>query len=258
MLAMVYGRRPMPFQTLNLRTGSQQRLHADSIHFDSVPAGWMCGVWVALEDVGPTQGPLTYVPGSHRGPPIGRGDAVDDDGRFSYRRYEEVVEERFAGAPRVEFHAAAGDALVWASNLVHGGADVVDPTSTRWSQVTHYFFAGATYVTPMESDGMSGHRLRDPLLDISTGRRVRPAHEGSAAPFLRLPSGRARLLGPDDPPPAAFTRGVSIVRGAGPQMRWTLERVRWLTRRAREVATEPRSVPSDPPGPRRPTDTMNS
>lgn len=31
----------------------------------------MCGVWVALEDVGPDQGPLVYYPGSHRWPIYG-------------------------------------------------------------------------------------------------------------------------------------------------------------------------------------------
>ena len=50
-LRKLYGRTPLPFQTLNFKKGTGQRPHADSIHFNSEPFGLMCGVWVALEDV---------------------------------------------------------------------------------------------------------------------------------------------------------------------------------------------------------------
>ena len=43
-LSQVYGRRAFPFQTLNFQRGSQQHVHADTIHFHSEPAGFMCGV----------------------------------------------------------------------------------------------------------------------------------------------------------------------------------------------------------------------
>ena len=51
LLERLYGRRPFPFQTLNFRVGTQQATHADSIHFASLPENFMCGVWVALEDI---------------------------------------------------------------------------------------------------------------------------------------------------------------------------------------------------------------
>jgi ectoine hydroxylase-related dioxygenase (phytanoyl-CoA dioxygenase family) len=38
------------------------------MHFHSAPAGFMCGLWIALEDVRPEAGPLIYYPGSHRSP----------------------------------------------------------------------------------------------------------------------------------------------------------------------------------------------
>ena len=51
LLKILYQREPIPFQTLNFRFGTEQSTHSDSIHFSSVPARFMCGVWVALEDI---------------------------------------------------------------------------------------------------------------------------------------------------------------------------------------------------------------
>ena len=59
LLAELYGRRPLPFQTLNFRRGTQQAPHSDALHFNTVPAGFMCGVWVAMEDMDMDNGPLS-------------------------------------------------------------------------------------------------------------------------------------------------------------------------------------------------------
>jgi hypothetical protein len=42
---------------------------------------------------------------------------------------------------------------VWAENLLHGGAEQRDRERTRHSQVTHVFFEGCKYYTPMLSEG---------------------------------------------------------------------------------------------------------
>lgn len=68
LLSRLYGRRAFPFQTLNFPVGTQQHPHTDSSHFSSMPERFMCGVWVALEDIHPDSGPLMYYPGSHRLP----------------------------------------------------------------------------------------------------------------------------------------------------------------------------------------------
>ena len=68
LLKILYQREPIPFQTLNFRFGTEQSTHSDSIHFSSVPARFMCGVWVALEDIDANNGPLHYYPGSHKLP----------------------------------------------------------------------------------------------------------------------------------------------------------------------------------------------
>jgi hypothetical protein len=70
LLSAIYGRKAWPFQTLNFPVGTQQHYHSDSIHFSSIPERFMCGVWVALEDISPDAGPLEYYPGSHAWPII--------------------------------------------------------------------------------------------------------------------------------------------------------------------------------------------
>ena len=50
-LQVLYGRVPFPFQTLNFPNGTAQHFHSDAVHFHSLPHGFMCGVWVALEDI---------------------------------------------------------------------------------------------------------------------------------------------------------------------------------------------------------------
>jgi hypothetical protein len=41
MLSLLYGKRPIPFQTLGFKWGTQQGGHSDSIHFSSLPARYM-------------------------------------------------------------------------------------------------------------------------------------------------------------------------------------------------------------------------
>lgn len=158
LLRGMYGREPLPFQTINFRVGSQQRAHADTMHFNSEPPGFMCGVWVALEDIDESCGPLIYYPGSHTLPEVSMGDIGAPMGAAGYPAYEEYVQtqiEREQLEPSLAI-LRKGEALLWASNLLHGGAPQADPARTRLSQVTHYFFEGCRYWTPMASD--SRHR----------------------------------------------------------------------------------------------------
>ncbi len=67
-LRLLYRREPIPFQTLNFPVGTQQKTHSDMVHFNSIPHRFMCGVWVAMEDITPDNGPLHYYPGSHKLP----------------------------------------------------------------------------------------------------------------------------------------------------------------------------------------------
>lgn len=163
LLRQLYGREPLPFQTLNFPIGTEQKVHSDAIHFASDPPTYMCGVWVALEDIDLNNGALVYYPGSHMLPVVRMEDIAPGPGKEHYDRYEAHI-ERVVAEKRLEPAYAVlkkGQALVWAANLLHGGSSHRDKTRTRHSQVTHYFFEGCQYYTPLGSYG--GYRnLRKP------------------------------------------------------------------------------------------------
>jgi ectoine hydroxylase-related dioxygenase (phytanoyl-CoA dioxygenase family) len=163
-LKQLYRRKPLPFQTLNLPFGTEQSVHADALHFNSMPAGYMCGVWVALEDIDRTNGPLIYYPGSHKLPEVTMeelGARPDKDDYWMYERYVNEAIAKYGLRPEYAT-IEKGKALVWASNLLHGGAPRTDMSRSRLSQVTHYFFEGCKYYTPMLSKG-DDIFWRDPL-----------------------------------------------------------------------------------------------
>ena len=153
LLRELYGREPLPFQTLNFRVGTQQAPHSDTLHFNSKPAGFMCGVWVALEDIDEDNGPLVYYPGSQRLPEVTMADVGAPASQESYPQYEAYIQQLIEreGLTPSYGHLPKGQALIWAANLLHGGAPQRDPARTRLSQVTHHFFEGCEYYTPMLS-----------------------------------------------------------------------------------------------------------
>ena len=223
LLTRLYGRGAWPFQTLNFPMGTQQHYHTDAVHFSSVPERFMCGVWVALEDIGPDQGPLEYYPGSHKWPiytneHIGRTDvAYRTTTQTAFHPvWEAMVQE--TGVRREIFCARKGQALIWTANLLHGGMAQLNPALTRWSQVTHYYFENCAYYTPMHSDPFRGLiRFREPV-NILTGRKVSVGFNGeSVAPeFVR--AAREGFLGsqrPENFDGAAYLRANPDVAASG-------------------------------------------
>lgn len=179
LLRHLYGREPFAFQTLNFAVGSEQPYHSDAVHFHSYPHGFMCGIWLALEDVEADSGPLEYFPGSHRFPYLSAASlGLDPDEvkaephpqRFFEPTWQEAV--RAAGLERQIFLPRRGQVLVWHANLLHGGSPVSNRSSRRWSQVTHCFFADCLYTTPLRSfcHDQGGADLRNPY-DVATGQR---------------------------------------------------------------------------------------
>jgi ectoine hydroxylase-related dioxygenase (phytanoyl-CoA dioxygenase family) len=167
----LYGRKPLPFQTLNFPVGTQQSAHADAMHFNSDPPGQMCGVWLALEDMDMSNGPLVYFPGSQKmSLPTWEEIEGEDTGRYPdwdfdafihsrHRSYEAHVQKLIQdrGLQPEYGTIRKGEALLWSANLLHGGSPQNDPSRTRHSQVTHYYFEGCRYTTPMWDQDSYAH-----------------------------------------------------------------------------------------------------
>lgn len=174
-LKKLYGAKAKPFQTLNFYKGTNQATHADNIHFNSEPFGMMCGVWVAFEDVGLEQGPLRLYPKSNLLPEMNYEEFGLKSHDSKYPDYlnclQDVIEkhsftERFATIKK-------GQAVIWAANILHGGAPQRDMSLTRHSQVTHYYMGeprawrpslseeGRSYFQPEKVINIKGwgHRL---------------------------------------------------------------------------------------------------
>lgn len=234
LVTFLLGRRAVPFQTLTFRVGTEQRVHADTIHFDTLPAGFTCGVWVALEDVADDQGPLVVHPGSHRVPPsypedLGLAPGGGPTG-FDRPRYEDAVAAQVADLPARRLTVAQGTAVVWAADLVHGGAPVDQQGSTRWSQVTHFFGSGCVYVTPQRSHRDEGrYAVRDPLVNVATGRPE--PQPPDVWEFVRTPDRLTRVLPVGEAPVSAAERATSRVVGLARRAKWHAASVRDRLRR---------------------------
>ena len=186
LLQVCYGRKPFVFQTLNFPVGSNQAVHSDATHFHCEPEGFMCGVWIALEDVTPEAGPLVYYPGSHRLPYVKAGDLGLSPQQVQVEEHKQRLFEPY-WQQQIELHgfnqqmllARKGDVLIWHANLLHGGLKVQNHQATRWSQVVHVLFEGCRFTAPMQSfcTGRPCYRSRH---DLETGER--------------RPNGRDRLL----------------------------------------------------------------
>jgi ectoine hydroxylase-related dioxygenase (phytanoyl-CoA dioxygenase family) len=185
-LRQLYQREPVPFQTLNFRLGSEQRTHSDTIHFNSVPNLFMCGVWVALEDIDERNGPLHYYPQSHKLPVYNVTDlgfpAADSVETLyqHYPLYEDFAEELMKASEleRTTLRVKRGEALIWAANLFHGGTPILDKDRTRLSQVTHYFFSDCFYYTPMMTDFTMGKAALRKVFNLRTGREMVQSYRG--------------------------------------------------------------------------------
>jgi ectoine hydroxylase-related dioxygenase (phytanoyl-CoA dioxygenase family) len=157
-LEQLYDRKPLPFQTLNFPKGTEQSIHVDTLHFNTEPFGLLCGVWIALEDVGADQGPLVFYPKSNKLPEM-NFEHIDFNimNKEAYahaygghsKELEELMHEK--GLRSQLGLMKKGQAIIWQANLIHGGSVQNDKNLTRHSQVTHYLFEGSRYWRPLFS-----------------------------------------------------------------------------------------------------------
>lgn len=172
------GRRTFPYQTLNFFNGTEQAIHSDLIHFDTIPRTLMTAAWVPFEDMNENNGPLKFYPKSHKYgtwdyDEIGLHDQhqtfVDPTmdqavyGKELVKKAEEVgLKAKYASEIK------RGQTFLWAAALLHGGSKRKDESLSRMSQVTHYFFEGAVqYWQPRSSKTLTNeisYGLMNPTL----------------------------------------------------------------------------------------------
>lgn len=149
----------LPSQTLTFVFGSQQDAHQDTIHLTPYPAGYMCGIWIALQDIQPGSGELVVYPGSHREPRVYMADAGcpkvtgGDWGTF----IETVIPKWGDIASRYNgevYRPKKGTVLFWHENLLHAGSARRDESLERRAIVIHSFSASA--VVYYDSSGLVG------------------------------------------------------------------------------------------------------
>lgn len=178
-LQILYGRKPIPFQTLNFSKGTEQATHSDLIHFSCVPGRFMAGVWFALEDVDKNNGALHYYPGSHQLPvfdlhDIGLSKSTFKNRDKQYKTYERFVKKLMekSNFKKETVEIKKGSCLIWSANLFHGGDPIVDKSRTRHTQVTHYYFEHCRYYNPLYSDVYLGDIAWKQITNIQTGEAV--------------------------------------------------------------------------------------
>ncbi len=204
-LRLLYQREPIPFQTLNFRHGSQQLPHSDSIHFNSLPQRFLCGVWIALEDVDEKNGALFYYPGSHRWPVFDYSTVStklevtsETDHQLYYRdHYEPFIKKMIeeSGIQPKIFKAKKGDMIIWSANLIHGGLALEEKHRTRWSQVNHYFFEDCLYYDPKNSNSHMGEWGLVPAFNIRTGKQDWGSYNGQKV-RRKITGGERFLISP--------------------------------------------------------------
>lgn len=188
-LRLLYQREPLPFQTLNFPVGTEQRTHSDMIHFNSIPERFMCGVWVAFEDITDDNGPLHYYPGSHKLPfydmlavGIKASDTIEMKKAFmAYAEgYEGLIQKiiQALNLKKAVLNLKKGQALIWSANLLHGGEKINTPGASRHSQVTHYYFEDCMYYIPRLSDIAINKVYLSDLENIKTGEKMKSTYFG--------------------------------------------------------------------------------
>jgi len=149
-----------------------QPWHQDSLYFPFEP-DHQVGIWVAVTDATPTNGPLSVLPGSHREPVH---EHVADRRADANLGYTEIVDMDFSAAERVLMKA--GDVLVFDSHLMHCSTDN-RADGARAAMVYHYASAGTvdhTYARLREQQDAMGEMPDDVKRAAREGEEASPYH----------------------------------------------------------------------------------
>jgi ectoine hydroxylase-related dioxygenase (phytanoyl-CoA dioxygenase family) len=144
-LQLIFERELLLFQSLSFEWGSGDPVHQDTAYVVVTSPLEFAAAWIALEDIQPGSGELTYYAGSHRMSEHEFGGHYrnwnrERDGIDKRKAYLDGLHDRAAemGLSREVFLPKKGDALIWAADLAHGGTEIENPKLTRKSLVCHY------------------------------------------------------------------------------------------------------------------------
>jgi len=120
------------------------RWHQDASHW-CVAGEQVCTLWLALDDVGPADGAVRYVPGSHCDGRVFR--PADDNGRpwFGAAGDPPPPQAVFEGLDSVSFTLEAGDAVVHQARVVHASFANRAGRHDRRAYVTRWLGDDAVY-----------------------------------------------------------------------------------------------------------------
>jgi ectoine hydroxylase-related dioxygenase (phytanoyl-CoA dioxygenase family) len=144
-LNLVFDKPPLLTQSLRFDQGSQQAMHQDTAFVRMNSPMKLAAVWIALEDIQPGSGELTYYPGSHHWEGFlfsGSFKHYDEerDGPAQLQQWLDWIhaEAQKRGVTAETFCPKRGDILLWHAALAHGGAAIEIPGLSRRSLVGHY------------------------------------------------------------------------------------------------------------------------
>lgn len=132
---------PLLFNGLNMAHGTEQRMHIDTFYMPPRTFGKMVATWLALEDIHPDSGPLSYYPKSNQIPAYkfshGGIWAVQDEMPAFDAYYDKELASR--GLKSDGFCPRKGDVFIWHAQLYHGGGKINNRELTRQSMVNHFW-----------------------------------------------------------------------------------------------------------------------
>ena len=150
--------------------GAEVKWHQDIVFYPHTHVG-TCQFLVSLEEVGPEQGPLQVVPGSHKGPLLEHYDA---NGNWTGA----ISDEDLAAIPldeAVELTGPAGTVTVHHSCTIHGSAQNMSSKGRPAFVITYSAADAIPYTAPPYPSSHYGHLVR--------GQQPRHAHHEA----LRMP-----------------------------------------------------------------------
>lgn len=135
---------PVLHADITYSVSTQLDWHQDDVYSDDSSLDGYFGVWVALEDIHPNSGPISFIPGSHLwdldlakvSPAEVKQEYLPLFNKQRLQYYVDQISNR--NSTEEFFIGKKGDILIWNGRLVHKGSTPLDKNLTRMSLIGHY------------------------------------------------------------------------------------------------------------------------